>query len=77
MIKNNNYLSTFKKSQPILEVGDALIHHCLVVHGSSGNKSDYSRQGWTILFKDINSLYNVKQKKIYEDSLAKQIKIRK
>tara|TARA_B100000787_G_C16198051_1_gene302473 strand:- start:3057 stop:3815 length:759 start_codon:yes stop_codon:yes gene_type:complete len=76
-IENKNYLSKFKKSQPTLEVGDALIHHCLVVHGSSDNKSDYSRQGWTIQFKDIKSIYNVQQKKIYEDSLEKQIKIRK
>ena len=77
MIENKNYLSQFKKSQPTLDVGDALIHHCLVVHGSSDNKSNYSRQGWTIQFKDINSIYNAQQKKIYEDSLEKQIKIRK
>ena len=75
-IKYSNYLSRFKKSQPILEAGDALIHHCLVVHGSSINKSDYNRQGWTIQFKDKHAIYDVNQKKKYEESLEKQIKIR-
>ena len=75
-IKDKNYLSKFKKVQPTLEAGDALIHHCLVVHGSSANKSDHNRQGWTIQFKDKHAIYNIDQKKRYEESLEKQIKIR-
>ena len=75
-IKDKDYLTKFKKTQPFLEAGDALIHHCLTVHGSSENKSDFSRQGWTIQFKDINAVYNIDQKKKYEESLKKQIKIR-
>jgi phytanoyl-CoA hydroxylase len=75
-IKDKNYLSRFKKTQPNLEAGDALIHHCLVVHGSSVNKSNCNRQGWTIQFKDKHAIYNIEQKKKYEASLEKQIKIR-
>ena len=75
-IKNNSYLNKFNKSQPNLDVGDALIHSCLVIHGSSANKSNTSRQGWTIQFKDKKAQYDSIQKKIYEDSLNKQIKDR-
>tara|TARA_Y100000389_G_C17363618_1_gene465067 strand:+ start:62 stop:820 length:759 start_codon:yes stop_codon:yes gene_type:complete len=75
-IKNRGYLKKFNKSQPSLDVGDALIHNCLVVHGSSANKSNKSRQGWTIQFKDKKAKYDLKQKKIYEESLTKQIKKR-
>ena len=46
------------------------------MHGSSTNKSDYNRQGWTIQFKDKHAIYDVNQKKKYEESLEKQIKIR-
>ena len=75
-IKNRSHLKKFNKSQPSLDIGDALIHNCLVVHGSSANKSNKSRQGWTIQFKDKKAKYDLKQKKIYEESLTKQIKKR-
>ena len=75
-IKDKSYLLKFKKTQPSLDPGDALIHHCLVVHGSSSNESDYDRQGWTIQFKDKYAVYDINQKKKYEKSLANQIKIR-
>jgi ectoine hydroxylase-related dioxygenase (phytanoyl-CoA dioxygenase family) len=75
-IKNKNQLKKFKISYPSLDVGDALIHHCLTVHGSSKNNSKKSRQGWTIQFKDKKAKYDLKQKKIYEKSLNKQIQMR-
>ncbi len=75
-IKNKNQLKKFKISYPSLNVGDALIHNCLVVHGSSKNNSKKGRQGWTIQFKDKKAKYDIKQKKIYEKSLNKQIQMR-
>lgn len=75
-IKDKSYLKKFNKAQPQLDVGDALVHHCLVVHGSSANNSNFSRKGWTIQFKDKNAKYDLEQKNKYEESLDKQIKYR-
>ena len=35
---------------PILNAGDILIHHCLVVHGSMRNLSDKDRTGLTMRY---------------------------
>ena len=59
-ISNIKKLKNFKKLTPKLNVGDALIHHCLVVHGSNKNKSNISRRGLTFQFKDKNSNYDKK-----------------
>lgn len=75
-ISNTNFLKKFKISYPKLQPGDALIHHSLVVHGSSKNISKNSRRGWTIQFKDINASYDLEQTKIYEKSLNNQIQTR-
>jgi len=53
-----------------------LVHHSLVVHGSSANKSNTSRRGWTIQFKDKKAIYDLNQIKIYEQSLNNQINLR-
>ena len=45
---------------PNLEIGDALIHHVLVAHGSKNNKSDLSRAGVTFQIKDRKSKYDKK-----------------
>ena len=58
-IKNLGELKKFKKVYPKLEVGDALIHSCLVVHGSHKNKSNMSRKGLTFQFKSKKSKYNL------------------
>lgn len=76
MIKNLSELKKFKKIFPNLETGDALLHHCLVVHGSYRNKSNFSRKGLTFQFKDKNSKYDLKAIKKYEKLLDKQIKKR-
>ena len=75
-IKDKSYLKKFNKSQPNLDIGDAIIHSCLIIHGSSANRSNKSRQGWTIQFKDKKAKYDSNQKTLYEESLNKQIKKR-
>ena len=75
-VSNVNFLKKFKISYPKLQPGDALIHHSLVVHGSSKNTSKNNRRGWTIQFKDKNASYDLEQIKIYEKSLNNQIQLR-
>lgn len=75
-ISNTNFLKKFKISYPELRPGDALVHHSLVVHGSSKNNSLNNRRGWTIQFKDKNASYDLEQIKAYEKSLNNQIQLR-
>ena len=75
-IKNLKRLNKFKKLVPKLEVGDALVHHCLVVHGSKKNSSNISRRGLTFQFKDKNSQYDKIKINNYEKELKIQIKKR-
>lgn len=75
-ISDKSFLKKFNKSQPNLEPGDALIHHSLVVHGSSKNLSKNSRRGWTIQFKDKLASYDLKKIELYQRSLKKQIEAR-
>jgi len=75
-ISDTNFLKKFKTSYPKLEAGDVLIHHSLVVHGSSKNISKNNRRGWTIQFKDKNASYDLEHIKNYEKSLNKQIQLR-
>ena len=62
-----------KKSLPNLEIGDALIHHVLVAHGSKNNKSDLSRAGVTFQIKDRKSKYDKKKIMLYRKKLQLQI----
>ena len=75
-IQNKKYLKKFKKIYPDLEIGDAVIHNCLVVHGSHRNKSNMSRKGLTFQFKTKKSKYNYSLIKKYENKLQQQIKLR-
>ena len=43
-VKNTKILKNLKKFYPALKRGDALFHHCCVVHGSEQNKSKKSRR---------------------------------
>jgi len=61
---------------PKLFPGDVLIHHCLMVHGSNENKSEKSRRGFTIQFKDKKSIYDNELLKNYENKLSQQMKLR-
>ncbi len=78
-IKNSILKKKLKKNKiitPNLQVGDALIHHCLTFHGSNKNLSNKSRKGFTIQFKDKNSIYDKKLTSHYEKRLKAQLKKR-
>lgn len=66
-----------KKITPQLSPGDVLIHHCLTMHGSNANKSEKSRRGFTIQFKDKQSAYDQNLLDNYEKKLNEQMKLRK
>tara|TARA_B100001175_G_C19507910_1_gene641964 strand:- start:2697 stop:3464 length:768 start_codon:yes stop_codon:yes gene_type:complete len=65
-----------KKITPNLKPGDMLVHHCLIIHGSSANKTTKSRRGFTIQYKDKNSKYDKTLLSNYEKNLKKQLKLR-
>ena len=69
-------LNKNKKITPKLKPGDALIHHCLLIHGSNINKSDKNRRGFTLQFKDKKSGYNIKLLKHYKNRLKHQLLMR-
>jgi len=75
-IADKNILKKFKKRFPNLSPGDALIHHCLTVHGSGKNNSNISRRGVTLQFRAKNSIIDKILKKNYEKQLKDQIKSR-
>ena len=76
-IKNKTFLKKFKIVYPKLNIGDALIHSCLIVHGSHKNNSDMSRKGFTFQFKTKKSKYDFSKIKKYEKKLQEQIDLRK
>ena len=61
---------------PELNRGDILIHHSLTFHGSSENKSNRDRKGFTMQFKDKNAKYDTKHLKYYNSRLNEQIRLR-
>ena len=75
-IKNKTSLKKFKRVYPKLNIGDALIHSCLIVHGSHKNNSDMSRKGLTFQFKTKKSKYDFSKIKKYEKKLQEQIDLR-
>ncbi len=76
-IKYEKGLSKFKKITPKLNPGDCLIHHCLVVHGSTINKTLNSRIGWTLRYIGKKSKFDTFLKKNYERKLSNQLKSKK
>ena len=66
-------LKKFKKTTPALNIGDILIHHCLVIHGSDKNNSNRSRVGLTVRYIGKSSKINQSAKLRYEKSLKKQL----
>ena len=66
-------LRRYKKITPQLNIGDVLIHHCLIVHGSNKNTSNKSRVGLTMRFIGKSSKINISAKKRYEEKLKKQL----
>jgi len=63
-----------KKIYPNLRLGDCLIHHSEVIHGSGLNKSNHDRVGLVIGYKSINAKTNKKGIKKYKKILKKSIK---
>ena len=59
---------------PALFPGDAMIHHCLTIHGSAENKSGRSRRGVTLQYQGISAKVNQEKLKAYEASLEAQVR---
>ena len=76
MVKNKKFIKQFNVSQPSLKIGDALIHHSLIVHGSRKNKSLYSRKGITLQFITKKAKIDKIRANKYEKNLFQQIKLR-
>ena len=72
-LKNKKILKKMTKSTPELNIGDILIHNCLVVHGSKKNITKFSRTGLTLRYIGKSSKINKKQKAKYEKALKKQL----
>ncbi len=72
-LKNLNILKGYKKTMPILNAGDILIHHCLVVHGSMKNSSNKDRTGLTMRYIGKSSKILKSSKSKYEKELKKQL----
>ncbi len=70
-IRYKNLLRLFQKQTPELNIGDALIHNCMIIHGSNPNKSPKSRLGLTMRFISKNSFINKYFKDKYDLELKK------
>lgn len=73
VLKDKKILKKFKKVIPILNLGDVLIHHCLIVHGSKKNSSNKDRAGLTMRYVGYSSKINKDAKRKYEKVLKKQL----
>jgi len=71
-IKYAKVLDYYKKFTPSLKPGDALIHNCLIIHGSNRNLSNQPRTGLTVRFIGKSSKINPFLRQNYENQLKKQ-----
>ena len=75
VLKDKKILKKFRKVTPELDVGDVLIHHCLIVHGSKKNTSRKDRAGLTMRYisrsSKINETARKKYEKVLKNNLAK------
>lgn len=62
-----------KKFYPNLKIGDCIIHHSEVVHGSGLNKSNKDRIGLVIGYKSTKAKINKKKLANYKENLKKNI----
>jgi len=69
VLKNLN----FKKKFPTLNIGDCLIHHPEVIHGSFPNKSKFNRVGLVISYKGLNSTIDNERYKAHKKNLNKSL----
>ena len=70
------YLENMKAIIPHIYPGDILVHHSLTFHGSADNKSDKSRRGLTMQFKDASAPYDEKMLNHYLSNLELQVSMR-
>jgi len=70
-LKDKSILKKFKKNSPNLKPGDALVHNCMIIHGSNKNLSKFNRTGLTMRFISASSKFNTENKKKYELKLRK------
>jgi ectoine hydroxylase-related dioxygenase (phytanoyl-CoA dioxygenase family) len=61
---------------PSLRPGDVIVHHCVIIHGSSANQSGKPRRGLTLQYIGKKSGYDAAMKARYEALLVEQIRIR-
>jgi len=73
VLKNMKILNKFKKVMLQLNVGDILIHHSLVLHGSKKNTSNKDRTGLTLRYIGKSSKINKVAKFKYEKELKRQL----
>ena len=64
---------SFKKKFPVLNIGDCLIHHPEVIHGSFQNKSKYNRVGLVVSFRGLNSTIDIAKLNEYKKNLKKNL----
>jgi len=71
----NKYLKKIKlkKIIPHLKIGDCIIHHSEIIHGSNPNKSKKDRIGLVIGYKGINAKVDAKKLKKYNNLVKKNI----
>ena len=70
-LKNKEILKFFRKKTPTLKPGDALIHSCMIIHGSNQNRSGNNRMGLTMRFISAKSKFNLFSKKKYDQDLKR------
>ena len=76
-VRYQDGLKYFKKELPELELGDCLIHNCLIVHGSNANKSSLPRTGLTLRYKSKVNFVRKDLQKNYDRELKMQLVNRK
>jgi len=64
----------FPKKYPSLKLGDCIIHHPEVIHGSLKNISNRDRIGLAISFMSKNAKLDISKIKLYKKNLNKNLK---
>ena len=64
----------FKKIFPSIKMGDCLIHHPDVIHGSLKNNSNIDRIGLAVSFVSKNAIIDKVKQNIYKGNLKKNLK---
>ena len=64
----------YKKKYPTLKPGDAIFHHCEVIHGSNKNNSNNDRIGLVMSFKGLKAKVDIKRWNKYQKNLNTELK---